>query len=438
LGVQALTSRTTGKDLVAEAEAEDIFSSDNLIRGLALYIYEKYNWKLRAFNFMARQFDAKKPHSLQTKQNISKDYRDKSQCIYKMLSKMAKIEETPEIPKEYDKMKLNELKPILKGLGLKISGNKSKLVERLQTHKLQVEHAINIQRTFRGYMARLWIRLKKGNKNPCVNEADFYTMEPIDEIPFYYYIHYTEDKSQTNYTFNIMSLCTMISKSGKFENPYTRENMKPTCGSKLAKIIRLTMILFPDNEIITELKDVYVGDKIQVQDARQGARQGTGQGARQGAGQNAMNETRQLVRQEPPTIDRRITELFIAIDTLGHYTQKEWFLQLSNTQICTLVMRINSLWVTTTPDVRRNISPNVSPFSVQNTGVTRMSLDRTLDENRLIAVKVGESLIYNGINNDYKIMGVMFFLTGLTTVSYAARLQMPWLYDNYNFVVARL
>lgn len=343
-----------------------------------------------------------------------------------MLSKMARIEETTEIPKEYDKMKLHELKPILKGLGLKISGNKSKLVERLQTYKIQATRVIDIQRAFRGYMARLWIRLKKGNQKPCVNEADFYTMEPIDEIPFYYYIHYTEDKSQTNYTFNIMSLCTMISKSGKFENPYTRENMKPTCGSKLAKIIRLTMILFPDNEIITELKEVYVGDKIQVQSGRQSVR--------------VMNETRQNVRptQEPISVDRRITELFIAIDTLGHYTQKEWFLQLSNTQVCTLVMRINALWATTTPDVRRDISPNVSPFSVQNTGVTRMSLDRTLDENRLIAVKVGESLIHNGINNEYKIMGVMFFLTGLTTVSYAARLQMPWLYDNYNFVVARV
>ncbi len=351
-----------------------------------------------------------------------------------MLSKMARIEETTEIPKEYDKMKLHELKPILKGLGLKISGNKSKLVERLQTHKIQATRVIDIQRAFRGYMARLWIRLKKGNQKPCVNEADFYTMEPIDEIPFYYYIHYTEDKSQTNYTFNIMSLCTMISKSGKFENPYTRENMKPTCGSKLAKIIRLTMILFPDNEIITELKDVYIGDKIQVQTQgpRQSVRQSFATGQSIATGQNARQP------QEPPNVDRRITELFIAIDTLGHYTQKEWFLQLSNTQVCTLVMRINALWATTTSDVRRDISPNVSPFSVQNTGVTRMSLDRTLDENRLIAVKVGESLIYNGINNEYKIMGVMFFLTGLTTVSYAARLQMPWLYDNYNFVVTRV
>ena len=136
--------------------------------------------------------------------------------------------------------------------------------------------------------------------------------------------------------------------------------------------------------------------------------------------------------------DRRVTELFIAIDTLGHYTQREWFLSLSNAQICTLVMKINTLWATTTNEVRQNISPGLSPFSVQNTGVTRMTLDRTLDENRAIALKIGESLVYKGINNEYKIMGVMFFLTGLTTVSYPARIQMPWLYDNYNFLVARL
>jgi hypothetical protein len=145
-----------------------------------------------------------------------------------------------------------------------------------------------------------------------------------------------------------------------------------------------------------------------------------------------------VIRQPIQNLDRRITELFIAIDTLGHYTQKEWFMNLSNSQVCTLVMRINTLWATTTNEVRQNISPGLSPFSVQNTGVTRMTLDRTLEENRAITIKIGESLVYKGTNNEYKIMGVMFFLTGLTTVSYPARIQMPWLYDNYNFLVARV
>jgi hypothetical protein len=329
-----------------------------------------------------------------------------------MLSKMTNVENAP--TKEYEKMKLHELKPLLKQYGLKLTGNKSELIGRLRNHKLQSEKVVAIQRIFRGYMARLWIKLKKGTGKSCVNEMDFYTMEPIDEIPFYYYIHYTEETSNTSYTFNIMSLCSMISKSGKFENPYTRENMKKSCGPLLAKIIRLTLILFPHHEIVGELKEVYATDKITV------------------------DAIAPVVIQPIQNLDRRITELFIAIDTLGHYTQKEWFMNLSNAQICTLVMRINTLWATTTNEVRQNISPGLSPFSVQNTGVTRMTLDRTLEENRAITIKIGESLVYKGTNNEYKIMGVMFFLTGLTTVSYPARIQMPWLYDNYNFLVARI
>ena len=329
-----------------------------------------------------------------------------------MLSKMTNIENAP--TKEYEKMKLHELKPLLKQYGLKLTGNKSELIGRLQNHKLQSEKVVGIQRIFRGYMARLWIKLKKGTSKSCVNEMDFYTMEPIDEIPFYYYIHYTEETSNTSYTFNIMSLCSMISKSGKFENPYTRENMKKSCGPLLAKIIRLTLVLFPQHEIVGELKEVYATDKITV------------------------DTLAPVIRPAIQNLDRRITELFIAIDTLGHYTQREWFMNLSNAQICTLVMRINTLWATTTNEVRQNISPGLSPFSVQNTGVTRMTLDRTLEENRAITIKIGESLVYKGTNNEYKIMGVMFFLTGLTTVSYPARIQMPWLYDNYNFLVARI
>ena len=67
-----------------------------------------------------------------------------------------------------------------------------------------------------------------------------------------------------------------------------------------------------------------------------------------------------------------------------------------------------------------------------------MSLNRTLDENRIVALRIAEVLVYSGINNEHKITGTMIFLTGLTTVSYAARLQMPWLYDNYQFLLSRL
>lgn len=330
-----------------------------------------------------------------------------------MLSKMARPKEEEIKPTQntnYGKMKINELKQVLRQLGMKISGNKSELLERIQTHTKQTEQALKIQRTVRGHFARLWIRLKKGTKLPCVNDADFYTLEPVNEIPFYYYIHYTEEKTKTSYTFNLISLCTMITKSGKFENPYTRENMKNTYSPTLRQIIMLTTILFPENPIVDEIKNTIAHDKLPMQ-------------------------TQSV---EPIHIERRVTELFIAIDTLGNYTQKEWFMNLTNMQVCSLVLRINTLWMTTTNETKQKICPTGSPFSIQNTGVNRMSIERTLDENRLIAIRIAEVLVHGGINNEYKVMGAMFFLTGLTTVSYPARIQMPWLYDNYNYQVARL
>ncbi len=337
--------------------------------------------------------------------------------ILDMLSKMAKVEDDAKIPqkREYEKMKINELKQTLRNFGLKLSGNKPELLERIKTHIKQSEQIVKIQRVGRGYLARTWVKLKRGDKSSCVNDADFYTLEPINEIPFYYYVHYTEEKTKTSYVFNLMSLCTMISKSGKFENPYTRENMKTNYGSQLGRIVKLTIILFPENPIVEELKNICISEKI-------------------------VQSTRMINPQPNPPInfDRRVTELFIAIDTLGNYTQKEWFLGLTNVQICNLVLRINTIWTTTTSELKQCISPAGSPFSIQNTGVERMSLNRTLDENRIVALRIAEVLVYSGINNEHKITGTMIFLTGLTTVSYAARLQMPWLYDNYQFLLSRL
>lgn len=328
-----------------------------------------------------------------------------------MLSKMAKIEDDVKTSqyKDYDKMKINELKQELRKHGLKLSGNKPELLKRLKIHFAQSEKIVKLQKVARGYLARTWIKLKCGDKSSCVNESDFYTMEPINEIPFYYYVHYTEDKTKTSYVFNLISLCTMVSKSGKFENPYTRENMKTTYGNKLGRIVKLTIILFPENEIVEELKNICIPEKI----------------------------TQQPIVQ-PINFDRRVTELFIAIDTLGNYTQKQWFLNLSNIQICNLVLRINTLWATTTSEVKQSISPVGSPFSIQNTGVDRMSLERTVEENRIVALRIAEVLVYSGINNEYKTMGAMFFLTGLTTVCYEARLQMPWLYDNFQYLLSRM
>jgi hypothetical protein len=44
---------------------------------------------------------------------------------------------------------------------------------------------------------------------------------------------------------------------------------------------------------------------------------------------------------------------------------------------------------------------------------------------------MAEVLVYSGIDDEHKNLGVMYFLSGLTIVSLDARAQLPWLYENY-------
>jgi hypothetical protein len=48
-----------------------------------------------------------------------------------------------------------------------------------------------------------------------------------------------------------------------------------------------------------------------------------------------------------------------------------------------------------------------------------------------MVLKMAETLIYSGIDDEHKQLGAMYFLTGITIVSQSARNQMPWLYENF-------
>jgi hypothetical protein len=48
---------------------------------------------------------------------------------------------------------------------------------------------------------------------------------------------------------------------------------------------------------------------------------------------------------------------------------------------------------------------------------------------------MAETLVFSGIDPEHQNLGAMYFLTGLTIVSLEARIQMPWLYDNFFTIV---
>jgi hypothetical protein len=282
--------------------------------------------------------------------------------------------------------------------GLRLTGKKEELKERIQHNMKQHKCATAIQRRFRGYLVCLWLKLKRGENGAPVNETDFYTMEPIEEMDFVHYVNYTEAKSNTSYVFNVQSLMSLVAKTGNLLNPYTREDMTESLLRRMMKINKLTNILFPEQE------------PVPVQE---------------------------LVHRPALPIDHNtnynglITELFIKIDELGNYTNVLWFLHLSNTQLRVLVLRLYHLWGHIDTELRRQICPKRNPFSVGNIGAFDANDQRSIAENRAIALRIGETMVYDGELQEHRTLGAMYFLTGLTVVSNEVRQAIPWLYENY-------
>jgi len=327
-----------------------------------------------------------------------------------MLSKMAKPAEEPkntykDISKiDLTKSKLPELKQFARDLNIRVSGNKGELKQRIEDQVKKEQSSITIQKTFRRRLVYKWIKLK-GTRENCVNDTDFYTLEPMNEIPYLYFIKYVDTTHNVNYGFNIKSLCTLASKNSKFENPYNRENMKTPFGTNMVRVVKLTNILFPQNDLLTE------SIALPAEQTRE----------------QVFNAYYDGLNQMP--LEQRITDLFIHIDSLGNYTNREWLTQLNQDRLYYLVLKINQLWHRIPNSSRMRICPYISPFS--HDIFEPLPVQITID----MVVRMATILTHSGIDNDNKQLGAMYFLSGLTLVSQNARTQMPWLYENYFTIV---
>ena len=300
--------------------------------------------------------------------------------------------------------KLPELKQFARDLNIRVSGNKGELKQRIEDQIKKEDTAITIQKIFRRHLVSKWFTLK-GTRENCVNDTDFYTLEPMDEIPYLYFIKYVDTTHNVNYGFNIKSLCTLASKNTKFENPYNRENMKTPFGTNMIKVVKLTNILFPGNDLLNNESLALPPEQTREQ---------------------AFFAYYDGLEQMP--LEQRITDLFIHIDSLGNYTNREWLTGLNQDRLYYLVLKINHLWHRIPNSSRMRICPYISPFSPDVFGETaQINIEMVV---RMVAI-----LTHSGIDNDNKQLGAMYFLSGLTLVSQNARNQMPWLYDNYFTIV---
>ena len=319
------------------------------------------------------------------------------------VGKKKKAKENEPIPK-YNELdvflttnyKVNQLKEICGYYKIKKTGNKDQLIYNIYNFLKFSLPVSKIQKMFRGGIIRR-LNYYKGpallKRSVCVNESDFYTFEPLNEISYYQFYSF-KDKDGFIYGFDIKSLYQLISiEKEKSLNPYNR-NVLP-------------------NEVISYFKRIrtlsrrmlhYIIDlKIEEDDGL----------------------------SEEKKYELRVIEVFQKINSLGNYSDSNWFTDLNRRQCIIFIRELLDIWTyraQLSHQVQREICPpNGNPFYNVNFHYINTW---EFKEIQTYSLKIIENLVNCGISNESKSLGAYYVLAALTLVNENARNSLPWLYQS--------
>lgn len=304
--------------------------------------------------------------------------------------------------KDYDMLlQYNYTVPMLKNICEKYNitknGNKQELKNNIYLFLYASNSIKKIQKKFRMYLNEKLNILHgpaNNNKNLCVNDTDFLTMENLNEIPDFNFYSFIDD-DKIIYGFDVNSLISAIKKDTNFRNPYNRKNLP------ISKIIKDINSIVRLNKIFN-LKD--------------------------------ENTTNTSLSNELSTLSiaKKIELKFLSIcqkiDELGNYTDVNWFISLNRSKTIKFITELYDIWsyrAQLTYQIKRNICPNGEPCSSINLYELNIISIENLKFKMIYFI---ENLIYNGINRDSQYLGASYVLSALTLVNESAAESMPWLY----------
>ena len=373
-----------------------------------------------------------------------------------------------------NKCKLPELKDMARCFKIRITGTKPELVDRIELFFKKTKCAIQIQSMFRGHLVRFSIRLRGRalkERTLCVNDTDFYTLDPLNEIEYNDFYSYT-DKTKFIYGFSVSSLISLFKRSGYITNPYNREKLDFKTMNEIFLLYKLNNILYPvasiekptvviekqlTNQVIpaitaTTTTTMQSTESIQTNQLLSVASNiiNTNNTSSPVATENMLVQNVPVIHnsinmapdqqimlermneiQSKPT-ETRIRELFMEIDQLGNYTQEEWFTSLSARGVVHLIRYLHDIWNyrgQLTSVIKSRICSLRDPFYNMNTNVQ----DITMDALRKECLNIMEHMVYTGIDIEYQRIGTLHVLSAFTLVSIPARQSMYWLYEGLTY-----
>jgi hypothetical protein len=290
---------------------------------------------------------------------------------------------------------VKQLKDICKHYNQKLGGNKDELKKRVYNHLKHSHYIIKLQRLFKRKLYDKYILLRgiaHHNTNLCVNETDFVSLIPLTDIPYYSFYSYTND--DITYGFQVGSLKTYIDtniQNGKDQqNPYDRSVIPNDKIMEFYSFIHLSKIFKYPIDLELELDD--------------------------------------HVFNEEDIIRNKTLDLFQHMDSLGHYTNPSWFLNLDVRKLLRYIRELHDIWdyrAQLDEETKQNIHyPNGTPFN----GI--MNNPRDINHLRKTILQIIENFITKGRTTEFKYLGSMYVLGAFTLVSQGAADALPWLFES--------
>lgn len=336
-------------------------------------------------------------------------------------------------PGEHEKMKqtkysLADLRTLCAHYCIKKSGTKPELTQRIYTFLNQSYYIVRIQRIFRSFISRKYRALCGPgylNTTNCVNDSDFYTFDKLSKIrPLELFTY--RDSDNKIYGFHIASIFHLIiSAYPNITNPYNR-NVIPAgvINNVYEKLIYGSLLGF---RVSVKLDDDDNGATSDNDGG--GSGDGGGGGSEMTAGGGNVGGLSREKQEE-----QFILDLFQHINTLGNYSDSEWFIALQRSELIRFIRNVHDIWfyrANLSQEMKERICPpNGNPFVLHNAHVNLNVLTLLTDaEIRTICVSIIERMVRRGVSREDQCLGAFYVLATLTIVNQDARNAMPWLYE---------
>jgi hypothetical protein len=276
------------------------------------------------------------------------------------------------------------------------------------------------------------------NIKKCVNDTDFITLDPLDEIPFYDFYSY-QDSTGFIYGFSISSLISLLKQKGKLTNPYNRENMDVKMMNQIVSLHKSKKILFASlqgrepgksTENNAEISNSLIPTNYTGNPLRETTYSNSViNNSFSNVGNRELIERIREIQEKPVII--RVQELFMEIDQLGNYTDASWFNNMTTQSYFRYYRYLQDIWIyrgQLSNETKRNICSLTDPF--RNNYLVRNSIMVEHEQIKKMCLNAMEHMIYTGIDIEYRKLGALHVLSALTIVSLAARQSMMWLYES--------